>query len=57
MTQLLTEISFCMEMESGLFLVRITDVLTTESIQPAIQDRTGGNSEKLRAAHFDEGFA
>ena len=57
MTQLFTEICFCMEMESGLFLVRITDVLTTESIQPAIQDRTGGNSEKLRAAHFDEGFA
>ena len=57
MTQLFTEISFCMEMESGLFLVRVTDVLTTESIQPAIQDRTGGNSEKLRAAYFDEGFA
>ena len=57
MTQLFTEICFCMEMESGLFLVPVTEVLTTESIQPAIQDRTGGNSKKFRAAHFDEGFA
>ena len=42
-----------MDMESGLFVVRITDVLTTEFIE----DRTCENFEKLRAAHFDEVFA